>query len=338
MRKYRDIITIICILVICAVIANSLLGCQSAVLQSDYDYTLLLQSDDLTVVAGDDPLYDAFDSILADPFIRELFDLYTATAKGIIIDGIPSRYGDSLSRKPVFVLGTIEPGVRRNLILHHEGKRLQVDLALALGGGTPVDFDQITIRMPAALGELMMTVMGVEPIRGEEPYPAIFEVTSPDQALWIGFGAALEAHFGRHQLDLWPNPADTALDDTANERLLRYREIPLNGFRTQYRNAEPENTPRSYQQALGTPGVVATFFYRLWTDISSTYKQSDMLWFANYDASQIRGAKILLAMRHMPRRSTPTLETFVQSYCETYPTECTQVKALFNDVVGAPAH
>ena len=99
----------------CIIIITFLASCSEAVLQTDYEYTLLLQVDELSVVAGDDLLYQQFEQVLAEPFAQDLLSLYKATAKGLIVDAIPNRYAKALARKPVFILGALEPGVYRQV-------------------------------------------------------------------------------------------------------------------------------------------------------------------------------------------------------------------------------
>jgi len=314
-----------------------LASCSQAVLQTDYDYTLLLQTDELSAVSSDDPLYQQFEEVLAEPFLQELFSLYTATAKGLIVDAIPSRNTKALARKPVFILGAIEPGVHQQVSLRHNGQHVMIELAIGLGGGDPFDIDRARDQLPSALAEMLMVIMGVDqPDRNGQNQPAIYDLTTPEQALWSGFAASLEARYGQRHPEPWPfAEIDENMNQAAIERLMRYREIPINGLRYLYENGQPTNVPRTYDQGLRTPGVVASFFFKLWDEASDMYSQGDMVWFANYESSQIKGAKILLALNRMPRRPAPSLETFVQSYCETFPAECATVQALMHDIVGA---
>lgn len=85
---------------------------------------------------------------------------------------------------------------------------------------------------------------------------------------------------------------------------------------------------------MRTPGVVATFFYRLLQMTGDFYRQRDMLWFVNYEPEDTPYAKFLLAVYRMPHRQQTSVEDFIQTYIESFPAEREAVMELAAQVFG----
>jgi hypothetical protein len=173
------------------------------------------------------------------------------------------------------------------------------------------------------------------PSMDEQALPRVYELTSPALAFEVGLGAAFEATYAEQHPELvqslyrqdLPSPAD-------RDRLYRCMLVPSNGLIRRFEGETPTDTLRTPDEARRTPGVVATFMYRLLRRTGSHYPQRFLLWVYSYEGEERPYAKVMLALSRMPRREELSLATFIQSYIETFPAERAAVLSLAQEVLG----
>jgi hypothetical protein len=245
---------------------------------------------------------------------------------------VPSSAQQTISNVPCVLLDSRETTVVRAVRLEREGRRVQLELALGLGHDGQEDLTWAQHHFAWVTGLLLYELMG-------HPSPAApaarpYEVTSPERALAEGFAGALDALYGQADPTLIEMlRQEAALPPALEDRLLRYEMTPLNGFRFHFEEGRPTAATRSHEEAMATPGVVATFFYHLLQQAGPGYPQRYMLWFANFDATDTAYAKALLAFNRMPAASR-SLESYVIAYQETFPAEAEWVEALAREVLA----
>lgn len=316
-------------------LVGMLSGCLPAVMSTGHRYLLAVEDDRFwRVLSDDDPAYARFEAqVLEDAFLSRLLGILDGAAKGVVAARFPSRAPQTVANAPCILLDSRETGVIRRVRLERGAYRMRVELALGLGHEGAEDLAWAQQHLAREIASMLYEMASQHP----QPSPSVirvYEATTPDRALAEGLAGAIDT------LHAYENPAlldalrdGAALSPTLADRLLRYEYVPVNGFRVRFAQERPTGEMRSYAEALSTPGVVAAFFYRLLQQASPNYPQRYMLWFANFDPSDIAYAKVLLALTRM-RASEPSLETFVASYRETFPAERDAVESLAREILG----
>lgn len=316
-------------------------SCVPLVIPSEHDYVLIRsEGGDLTVVEDDAPLYERFESeVLSDPFARRLLTLYAHATEAFVATNTRTNHAQAVANHPLIVVDSAKAGVLRDLRVSHGTRRIPVELALGVGEGGSENLALARKELPLVVGPLLFELMGLDP-EGcvTSARPALYEATTPSCALWIGFGASLAALHGETQPRLAQrNPDLSAASQDGHERLYRYHLVPANGFRYRFEDGLATSQLRSDDVAQRTPGVVATFLYRLLKRADSFYPQREMLWFVNYDAEEWAYGKVLLAVQRMATQREASVEAFVAVYAETFPAERGLVHDLAHEVFGSTA-
>jgi len=320
---------------ICIILEMMLSGCLATVVRTEHDYILMrTENGVLAVMEDDDPRYTHFDGeVLSDPFLKRLLMTYEHATEGFLAANMDRALPQAIANKPILVTDSAHVEVLRNIEAQYEGERIRVDLAL--GVGTWPKSDPVTTRrsLVPAMASWLLELMGLQP--SGAVHPVIYEPTTPPLAFRAGFEGALEAIYGQqHPEELAGLRLGASLAPEARERLLRYEGVPANAFRHRFAGGVPIPERHAREEALRTPGVVATFFYRLLEHNSSFYPQRYMLWFTNFDPEEIPYAKVLLTVSHLPRGKVVSLQSFLDAYIELFPAEKTSVLALADEVFG----
>lgn|GEM_PF-1703015 len=332
---------IIVILSLC--IALVLAGCLPSIIQTEHGFILARMQDGVPVrLTDDDPLYAQFQAqVLDDPYLGELLQVFENTTEAFVATNAPHDVPQTVANHLVIVLDSEQVGALRDITLHLTQTKVPIDLALGLGLGESLDDLPATDdwalarqQFGSGMARLLLELMGwdasqadTEP--GGSPYTPISEPTAPSQALTVGFEAALQAIHAQHDPDLLAALAGNgARTPQEQELLLRYEAVPAGEY------SSPVNGLRSPEEAARTPGVVATFFYRLLETTDDYYRQRDMLWFVNYEPEDTPYAKVLLAVYRMPHHRRASVEDFIQAYIESFPAEREAVTELAAQVFG----
>jgi len=329
------------------ILLQLLSGCMPSIVRTEHDYVLIRrEGDTLAIVEDDDPLYDRFEGqVLSHPsgegdsYPRLLLMIYEHATEAFLATNVLTSLSQTIANRPMIVVDSSEMGVLRNVVSHHHGERVPVELALGVGNEGEVDLDMARQDFARLMASLLLELMGVNP-DPQSPVRRgpVYEMTTPRQAFYTGFEAALDAVYGQqhpellHELEREARESPEVLD-----RLYRYELVPSNGLRFRFDGGRPTSEIRSRAEAARTPGVVATFLYRLLRCAGHYYPQRHMLWFANFESEETPYAKVLLAMNHMSGREDVSVQAFIESYIEVFPAEGTSVSLLADQVLGPGA-
>jgi len=289
------------------------------------------------VVEDDDPLYQRFDEeVLCDAYVRRLLTLYEHTTEALIATDSPTGFPQTVANLPVIVVDSAEARALHDIAMVAGVTEVPVELALGLGCAGEVDLAAARRNFARVVAPLLLELAGLRSeLDGPSPRPRIHQITTPSLAFWLGFEAALESAHAQARPELLAEAHSQDPDDPrVRERLYRYELVPRNGLRYRFRDEVPTLELRSYQEAACTPGVVATFLYRLLERTGSYYPQRHLLWFASYEEKEIAYGKLLLAVHRMPARDI-SLEAFVNAFAETFPSERDPILALAEEVLGS---
>ena len=304
---------------------------------SEYDYILIdTVHGELHILDDDDPLYTDFERVIhSDTYLSDLVMLFEHSTEAYIATNAVTVHPQTVANKLFIVADSRDYVVLHNVVAHYGSRRVSVELAMGLGDGGTVDLDGARRRFPEVMAPLLLQLMGLrEPDQAIVAGTPLHAPATSAAALWLGYAAALQGLHGQSQPDMFRVPEDTAGRLESDERLSRYSLVPRNGYLFGSTEGGPSTMAQPLSEALHTPGVVATFLFRLVQRADGYYDQRDMLWFANYDPAEIPSAKLLLAAHRMPRIS---VEAFVQSYVETFPAERAAVVSLVNETFGQGA-
>jgi len=325
---------------VCLSMLVSLCGCLPSTIPGEHEYILSrTEGEALTAVSDDDSLYDRFDAeVLGDPYLRRLLMLYEHGTEAFIATNTPTSLTQTVANKPVIAVDSANPGVLHDVVVEAPGTRtrVKIELALGVGNGGAVDLESARRKFPVIIASALLELMGLKSESHQnEGHPALFETTTPRGALREGFAVALDviALQGDPQL-LSALRDQAAVDPGARERLYRYDMVPGNGLRFRFDGDVPTSELRSFEEAIRTPGMVGTFFYRLLQRADAYYPQSRMLWFVNYDAEEMVHAKVMLVVNRMSAQKGISLQTFIDSYVETFPAERQFITNLAEEVFG----
>lgn len=311
-----------------------LAACLPAVMGTQHAQLLARRADDgWRALPEDDPAHALFEAqVLADPYLLRMRGVMEGASKALLAAKVPSSAPQTINNVPCILLDSHETGVVRAVRLERGGRQVRLEMALGLGHDGREDLVWAQHHFARVTGSLLYELMGHPTPSAPTARP--YEVTSPERALAEGFAGALDA------LHSHANPAliqalrqEPLLPPTLDDRLLRYEMTPGNGFRFHFEQGRPTAVMRSYEQALRTPGMVGTFFYHLLQQAGPGYPQRYMLWFANFDAADTAYAKALLAFNRMPSAS-PSLQSYVIAYQESFPVESDWVAALAAEILS----
>lgn len=328
MRRFLRILLLCLILVSCDVLPS--------VIKTDHQYILVrTEGDKLTVLEDEDSLFARFDAeVLSDPYLARLLSVFENTTESFLATNTISPLSQTIANHLVIVLDSADAGVLRRINVYARGEAVPIELALGLGREGQIDLAWARQHFARGMGLLLLELAGLQPEREAlAPEPSIDEPTTPSRALRVGFAAALEALYGQPHVDALRLSIQTSADPTARERLLRYEAIPRNGLRYRFVDGVPTAELRPPEEAMRTPGVVATFFYRLLQRANRFYPQRYLLWFNSYEPEEIPYGKVLLVINRLPPRSL-SMRAFIAHYVETFPAEREAVLKLAEEVLG----
>jgi len=320
---------------VCACSLVSLSGCMASTIATTHEYVLVrTQGNELVTVEEDDPLYDDFDTrVFADAYLHRLLMVFEHTTESFLATNTFTPLDNTIANRLVIVADSQETRVLRTIKVHDNGSQVLIELAIGLGHNGHVDLAWAQRNFPRVMATFLLELVGLK--RDQTPSPQVYELTNPSEAFWVGFQAALECIYGQQHKELLTElQAQEPQSREAADRLRRYEMVPQNGLRFLFKDNEPTSKIRSPEQAFHTPGVVATFLYRLLQQSDNLYPQRYMLWFVSFEADEIPYAKLLLAATHMPRHRDVSIQTFVATYGETFPAENASVSSLAQEVFG----
>ncbi len=329
---WRRVIGRICLLVSLAALLS---GCLPATIATSHPYVLLRQEGDGFVLAPDeDEAYLRFEqAVLSDAALNRLLGLFDGTAKAILAEGMATRAPQTVANPLCVVLDSQESGVIHGLRVEQEQGQGRLELALGVGHVGQEELAWTREQMAPNLGLLLYELTGQRPVATSAP-AAPAHLADPAMALQFGLAEAFAA---LRSDAVAGEPAEAvSAEIIALRQAQRQRAdwVAADAYIWRFEGGQPTNVRRSRAEALATPGVAATFFYRLIREADEGYPTRYMLWFANYDAADAPYAKLLLALTRMPRRAA-SLESFVQAYQATFPAERAWIAGLAEEVWGA---
>jgi hypothetical protein len=326
MRWHRLLVSL------CLVLGFVLVGCLATVVQTRRDYVLVRAQGQLLIVLDDqDPLYAQLDAeILSDPALRHLLTLFGHATEGYAATNMPRPLPQAVANKPIIVVESVRTEVLRHITVQYAGAGIPVETALAVEHWDAGDTLAVRQKLAPAMASWLLDLMGLKP---ESSHPQLYEVTTPSVALRAGFSGAVAALYGQQHPEILLALKQQGMSAPGREWLAYYEQVPANELRMRYDQGLPTSEQRSRQEALLTPGVVATFFYRLLAYNDSYYPQRYMLWFTNFDGQEIPYSKVLLAINHMPRHGA-SVPDFIASYADLFPLEARSIRTLADQVFG----
>jgi len=287
----------------------------------------------LAILAADDPLYERFDAqVLADPTLQRLLMVFEHTTESFLATNATIPAPQTVANHLVVVLDSDTSGVLHDVRLTTPDGEARVELALGLGQGGEIDLQGARQRMAAAMGPLLLELVGRRAPAGFTMATVVApdQPVSPDEALWAGYALALEADYARPFLGETPlDEAIEALNPLPDDLLARQRMI----LAWTEGEAPPFGRRLTRYEAVRTPSAVAAFLAALHRQAGYYYPQQYMLWMVSYEPDEVPYAKVLLAMMRMPPRQA-SVEDLVTSYADTYPAERASVRALADAVLG----
>jgi len=298
--------TLVAMLCVCLLAALS--GCMPSVIGTDHEYVLVrTEGTELVVVRDDDPLYQQFDDqVFDDPYLHRLLMVFEHTTESFLATNTPSPLTQSIANQLIIVVDSEETAVLHDITVHHNRARVPIELAIGLGHDGRVDLSLARKHLPRVMAPLLLELVGLKRDWTETlASSGAHEAASRSEAFWVGF--------------------ETALESACTERHAELAEDLPTG----------ELPSSSHPVFRGpTPEVVATLTCRLLQQTTSFYPQRHMLWFVSFEPGEIPFAKFLLAVSRMPRHRDVSIQTFVESYAETFPAERASVSSLAQEVFG----
>jgi len=308
-----------------------------SVVRSDHGYLLLRQgAGGLEFVSDDDPLYATYqEHVLVDPYLLHLLALFDHTTAAIIATEMPSSFPQTVANRAAIIIDSQEAGLLHQVSGRYETSSVKLELAMGLGDQGRIDADFARQQVPRVVGQLLLAILERPTTGGPQQAIALSEITDPNAALHVGFQAALDALYGQSAPQrVIALRLRTDLSAAERDLLSRYDDIPRNALRYRHVAGQPTSELLTPQQAMCTPGVVASFFFRLFGQTTGYYPQREMLWFANYEDDDRTDAQVLLPFRRMGR-GDQGIAGYLARYCETFPSEAASVRQLAIQVFGA---
>ena len=272
--------------------------------------------------------------VLSDPYLATLISLFENTTTAYASSNRAAPVPATVANHLMIVLDTADAGPLYDLYARYGESNFSVELALGLGNQGQVDLAWAQDHMAQAMGPLLLGLAGLPAVAGQA---APHEATTPDAALYHGFGLALEAIDGQDPAaqSRWRARGQDSQEILAQQD--RVQQVRDNGYLFRYDNDEPTLQLRSREQAMRTPGVVATFFIRLLERSGVYYPQRQLLWFFGYPPEEVPYAKVLLALNDMATGEQISVQGFIDSYSELFPADREMVLALADEVFGSAA-
>jgi len=324
-------------LLICCFLSLLLAGCLPSIVQTEHEVILVREgAEGLEILEDDDPLYETVNGeIWADAYTQYLLTLFEHTTAAIIATESPTSYSQAVSNKPFAVLDSSCVGVMHDIKPSYKNASVRSELAMGLGHDGQIDAEWASLYATRALGQLLIEVMEWPAAESCADQGTLEDETTPQRALELGYMAALEAHH-RQAVPERAMGLQAQSELTSEQRawLERTEIIPRNGYRFVFQDGEPSSSERTPEQAMRTPGVVATLFYRLHEQASGYYPQREMLWFANYEDDDRTYGQVLLPFGRIEGENASVAD-YIRVYVETFPAERERVITLAEQVFGA---
>jgi hypothetical protein len=315
-----------------------LAGCRASVARIQHEYILIrTQGNALVVAENDDPLYAQFDQeILGDAYLARLFTVYTSTTEAFGSTNMLHAKPQVLVNPPMIVVDSAQTGILHNITAQYQGEDLEAEMAVGLGHAGRMDLSLMRQDMARVMGAALLELVDVKPAPpGSAAQPRLYDMTTPSLAFWTGFETALDALYAQQNPSLVATLYHTEpLGPGARERLYGYQLVPSNGLRFRFEGDRPTAVLRSRAEAMRTPGVVGAFFYHLLRQTDTFYPQKYLLWFNSFAPEHIPYGKVLLAAARMPHQQEVSVETFLESYTETFPAERATLTSLADQIFG----
>lgn len=310
-------------------------GCLPSVIKTSHVVVLLRhEGGKLVIVDDDDPAFDAFqDGVLRDEYLAELLSVFEHTTEAFLSTNVPTSLSQTVANHLVIALDSDGVGVLRDVHARYGSQRATVERAVGLGRAGEVDMQWARRHMAGAMAPLLLELVGLD-TRGSGATAPLSVPTTPQNAFVSGYAAALGCLQAQRSPELLrelravqdPSPEDEAL-------LQRYELVPQNGFRLRYRDGVAVQEPHTREEALRTPGVVATLIYRLLQDADPFYPQRFMLWLNAYTQPELPHGKLLLAANRMGT-GVISWARFAASYSETFPTDAMRLARIMDQVLS----
>jgi len=295
------------------------------------------EGDELVAIDDDDPLYEQFDGeVFADAYLRRLLDVFEHTTESFLATNTPTSLPQTIANRLVIVVDSREMGVLRNVTVHHNEGQVPIELAIGVGHDGSTDLDWAQQNLARAMAPLLLELVGLKRDQPEpSTRPSSDEAATPAEAFWLGFEAALEAEYGQQHPEP-PDPLHTleTLSPAGADRLSRPRLPEHKDVGILSQGTKPTSERGSPEEASRTPGVVGAFLHRLLKQVGSFYPQRHMLWFVSFEPDEIPYGKFLLAVSRVPRHRDVSVQTFIETYVETFPAERASVVSLAEQVLG----
>ncbi|MGM0401144.1 MAG: hypothetical protein ACQEQT_07590 [Chloroflexota bacterium] len=294
-----------------------------AVIDTEQEYVLArLQEDALVVLEDDDPLYERFDAhVLSDPYLYQLLTLFENTTEAFWATNTLPSFPQTVENRLVIVVNSPRAEVLHDVMVEDNGRRVPIERVLGLGRDGEVDLAHARRHFCPAMARLLWELVGLPP--SDAPSGALYGTTGPSAALERGFQMAIETMH-------WENRPEE-LEAAHYEWCML---ISQNAFRYRFEDGAPTANRRSYEEAVRTPGVSATFFYRLLQRANAAYPQRYMLWFTNYEDANVAQAKVLYALGRTPGCGDISAQHFIKAYVEAFPAEREMILSLAEEVFG----
>lgn len=302
-KSHRLTVRVAAVLAVVALLT----GCRADVLPTAHRQVLVEQyQDGYAQVADDDPRYDALEAYLADDVeLAHLLSACERATAAFSASHMHTAAATAARNLTVLALGE-QAGLLRDVRVQGRYGEVRLELALAAPVEDPAQLSAAAPAVARAVGEALLVLAGqgyaaracLDLACDSLPAP-------PGSVLTQGLGAALEALYVE---GLGADARSPHAEHAA--ALERARRLAAGEYR---RDA------RSLAEALQSPGVAGSVFYRLLNEAPTGYPQRFMLWFANYDPQDEALAKIVLVAYRVGRQAT--IVEFLETYGATFPGE-----------------
>jgi hypothetical protein len=296
------------LLFLCSLTLIALSGCSSETLPSSQGYILAQYgTDGLSALPSDDPLYQAFDrDVMSDPVIARLLSLFDGTCGGFAATNLVSPNTQTLGNYLVVVIGARRDCLLKDVQVHNDRQMVQTEHAVALAVESDTDLSEVRDRLRELLAQFLLVVTGQDPPETLADLPGDCTCVAEEQAFWHGYAIL--------QRDRPPSGIEDGVRSVLDTHDSCCCPLP----------PAAANASEDCVCARGIAGLLA----ELSSTMPLSYPQRYMLWFANYEPGETRDAKLLLAFARIPRNDGATLDAFVRSYADTFPSEADLVRDL----------
>ncbi|MFP3896077.1 MAG: hypothetical protein ACLFV5_04440 [Anaerolineales bacterium] len=324
-RLEGRILTLLCIICSLCPVACSM-HLMPMVIGTEQEYVLArFQGEKIVAVEDDDPLYERFDThVLSDPYLDQLLTLFEDTTEAFWATNTPTSFPQTVENRLVIVVNGPRAEVLHDVVVEDDGRHVPIELALGLGQEGEVDLTHARRRFCPTMARLLWELVGLPSL--DISSVSLYGTTDPSLALERGFQAAIETtHWEQRPKEL---------EEARSERCSL---VSQNAFRHRFIEGIPSADLGSCEEALQTPGVVATFFHRLLQRANTAYPQRYMLWFTNYEDANVAHAKVLYALGRTRGCGGLSVEHFIAAYAEAFPAEREMILSLAREVFGQSA-